>query len=94
MFQQLIMNNAVLGVEIDAYLKSNNFTRVTFGDFCKNKNTCIGIFTKIKTEPFYFNKTGKKLSYLFLDIDTKKAHTIKINDKFVVKNVEENKIKW
>jgi hypothetical protein len=92
--EQQIINNVFIIIAIEEYLKTQNHTQDSFITFCKSKDTCIGIITKIKTSPYYFNKNGKKLVNMFLDLDTKKIHYLSKNGKKVQLNCEENRIKW
>ena len=90
--EQVIINNVFLKVEVDTFLKTQNQTQDTFIKLCISKDLCVGLITKIKCNPYYFNETGKKLTYLFLDIDTKKVSPISKNGKTLYRNCKENKI--
>jgi hypothetical protein len=52
------------------------------------------MITKIKVSPYYFNQTGKKLVYYFIDIDTKQTRPLSKNGKNVNLNIEKNRIDW
>ena len=92
--EQRIINNVFLKLEVDEYLKKQNLTEESFNTYCISKDVCIGIITKIKISPYYFNKTGKKLMYLFIDIDTKQTHYVAKNGKKVNLNIDKNKSDW
>jgi hypothetical protein len=92
--EQRIIDNTCLILEINEYLTKQNHTQESFSTYCISKDVCIGIITKIKTSPYYFNKTGKKLMYLFIDIDTKQTHYVAKNGKKVNLNIDKNKIEW
>ena len=92
-----IMSNVCLKVEIINYLKtSQNITENEFELYCKTKDICIGIVSQLKVSPYYFNKSGTKLLYQFLDIDTKKMNIISNTKtgKPINKNIEKNKMNW
>ena len=92
--EQRIIDNVFLKLEIDEYLKKEKHSEESFNAFCVSKDVCIGIITKIKVSPYYFNKTGRKLMYLFIDIDTKQTRYLEKNGKKINLNVEKNKIYW
>ena len=92
------MYNIFLKVEIINHLKTgkNPMTEDEFELYCKSKDICIGIVSKLKVSPYYFNKSGSKLAYQFLDIDTNKISPISNikTGKVINKNIETNKISW
>tara|TARA_R110002126_G_scaffold99222_1_gene230374 strand:- start:38 stop:334 length:297 start_codon:yes stop_codon:yes gene_type:complete len=93
-----ITNNIFLKVEIINHLKTgkNPMTEDEFELYCKSKDICIGIVSKLKVSPYYFNKSGSKLAYQFLDIDTNKISPISNikTGKVINKNIEKYKITW
>jgi hypothetical protein len=92
--EQRIIDNTFLKLAVDEYLRKENHSEESFNTYCVSKDVCIGIITKIKVSPYYFNKTGKKLVYLFIDIDTKQTRYLEKNGKKINLNVEKNKIYW
>jgi len=93
-----VMNNVVLKNVIIDYLKKgkNPMTEDEYELYCKSNDTCVGIVSQLKVSPYYFNKSGTKLAYRFLDIDTKKMKPIfnTKTGKMVNKNIEKNRLKW
>ena len=85
------MDNVFLKIEITEYLKRQNHTEESFSLYCISKDVCVGIISKIKVSPYYFNQTGKKLVYYFIDIDTKQTRPMTKN---VNLNIEKNRIDW
>jgi hypothetical protein len=76
-------------------LKQENHTDETYSKWCVKNNVCVGIVSKLQTAPVYFNTKGEKLVYVFLDRDTKKfSPIIKKDGTKVMKNIEENHMKW
>ena len=92
--EQRIIDNVFLKLEVQEYLKKESHSEESFNAYCVSKDVCIGIVTKIKVSPYYFNETGKKLVYLFIDIDTKQTRYLEKNGKKINLNVEKNKIYW
>lgn len=91
-----IMNNAYLKIEIIKHLKTVGKTEEEMEIYCKSKDVCIGIVSPIKVSPYYFNKSGSKIIYQFLDFKTNKLSPLlnKKTGKAVNKNNESNKLTW
>jgi hypothetical protein len=93
--ERSIMNNAFLMIAIKKHFEKVNMTETEFINQCIKNDICIGVVSKIKVSPYYFNNDGKKLSYMYLDIDTNIMQPlIKKNRKRVCKNITENRIQW
>jgi len=92
--EQQIINNAHLMIGIQNMFRRNNQLENEFIEYCKKNDVCVGIISKIKVSPYYFNEKGKKLCYLFLEIETGKSSPILQSGKKVVANVSKNKMSW
>ncbi len=95
-FKQQVINNAYLFTAIDKMLEKSKTTRDEHERYCVSKNICIGIITDIKVSPYYFNKTGKYLTYMFLDREKNIVRPIKNTTTGAIKNlnIEKNRLKW
>jgi len=98
MNQRQIMNNVFLKVEIMNYLKTkkNPMSEDEYELYCKKNDVCMGIISEIKVSPYYFNKSGKKLMYQFLDLKTNTMRPIfnKKTGEMINKNIKKNQISW
>ena len=90
-----IINNAYLLISIDAWLKKENKTREQFETWCREKNVCFTVVSQIKVSPYKFNKDGKYLINLLLDIHTNTVKFLKNKDgQTKVRNTKENQLTW
>jgi hypothetical protein len=91
--ERMIINNAHFLILIDAYLKKECKTRVEFEDYCKSKDVCVTFISDIKTPPYRFNPSGKKLVNLFLDPALpQSARHIEKNGKKIYPNIPKYQI--
>jgi hypothetical protein len=92
------MDNACLKIAIIKHLKTGTtpMTEEEMEAYCKSKDICVGIVSPIKVSPYYFNTSGSKIIYQFLDIKTNKMSPLlnKKTGKAVNRNNEANKISW
>jgi predicted peptidase len=95
-FERRVINNGFLLLAIDKMLEKSKTTRDEHERYCVSKNICIGIITDIKVSPYYFNKTGKYLIYMFLDREKNIVLPIKDKTTGAIKklNIEKNILKW
>jgi len=84
----IILTNVSAKILIDSKIGSE----ILMIEKLKKSDTCLGIITKYKTSPFYYNKEGKYLIYMFCDENGFKP--IKKNGGGKILNIEENKILW
>ena len=90
-----IINNARLMIAIQAHFHQQKITEKQFIKIIADRDHCIGFISELKVSPFYFNKSGKKLAYLFIDIKTLKiSPVIKADGRKVVENTKENQMEW
>lgn len=90
----LIINNYLLLDSINSWLKKENQTQESYEEWCKTKNLCVTIISEIKVSPYKFNKDGKFLINIFLDIHTNSIKYLSKNKKTIQKNIKENHLNW
>jgi len=89
-----IINNSFLLVSINNWLKKENKTKESYEEWCKTKNLCVTIVSEIKVLPYIFNKNGKFLINMFLDVHTDSIKYLSKNGKIIQKNIKENHLNW
>ena len=93
--QQIITNNARLMIAIQAHFHQSKITEQQFIKIIADRDHCIGFISELKVSPLYFNKSGKKLAYMFIDTKTLKVNILaKIDGRKVVENTKENQMEW